>query len=286
MERLGDPSIGGVMVVAHRGCWQEAPENSLLAIRRCIDNGVDLIELDVRATRDGALVLLHDETLDRTTDLQGKLSKLDYADIETARLRQRAGGQESPFTDESIPTLEEALLLARDEILINLDVKEDIYGQVLGIVQETGAARQILMKKRSLGATAGLLQLPFMGLTLFMPILGECDDRAKREDLVCAANLAAEVNAFQDLAPVAYEIVFTDLAYFVSGINAVSDQNARLWVNTMAPRYAAGFHDLAALDDPDAHWGTLISLGANMIQTDHPEQLLHFLRARNLRGTP
>ena len=64
-----------VMIFAHRGDWRNSPaENSLIAFQRCIDEGIDGIEIDVQETQDGALVVLHDETLERTTTGRGKVS--------------------------------------------------------------------------------------------------------------------------------------------------------------------------------------------------------------------
>lgn len=61
-----------VLVVAHRGDWRNAPENSLQAYQNCIDMGVDMIEIDLQKTKDNQLVIMHDRTLDRTTDGKGK----------------------------------------------------------------------------------------------------------------------------------------------------------------------------------------------------------------------
>ena len=282
LTKLENPKMGGVMVVGHRGCWQQAPENSLAAIQRCIDKGVDVVEIDVRQTKDGKLVLLHDKTLERTTTLTGALSDKTYSEITPGRLRIHKGGDSEIMTSEKIPTLKEALYLAKNQILINLDVKEDIYASVFELLKETQTTHQVLMKMRSLRSMSGLLDLPFIGVTKFMPILGECDARAVKDNLVCANSLAEEVMSFADLEPVAYEAVFTNLSYFLNGVDAVKQQNARLWVNTMGSRYAAGLSDEEALKDPDGIWGHLVSLGADMIQTDQPERLVEYLRANGL----
>src|SRR4051794_12012503 len=82
--RLYDP-VDGVLVVAHRACHAPAPsrglttrlpENSLQALERCIALGVDLVEIDVRRTRDGQLVIMHDAKVDRTTDGKGAVADL------------------------------------------------------------------------------------------------------------------------------------------------------------------------------------------------------------------
>ena len=67
-EKLETPNDNHVMVVAHRGDWRNAPENSLQAIQYCIDMGVDMVEIDVRKTKDGHIVLMHDGSIDRTTN--------------------------------------------------------------------------------------------------------------------------------------------------------------------------------------------------------------------------
>lgn len=74
LEQLKNPSQNHVLVVSHRGDWRYAPENSLEALKRCIALGVDIIELDVRFTKDGHLVAIHDKTVNRTTNGSGLVS--------------------------------------------------------------------------------------------------------------------------------------------------------------------------------------------------------------------
>src|SRR5688500_19729358 len=68
--RLADPRP---LVIAHRGCWRQPAENSLAAIAACAALGVDMVEIDLRQTKDGVIVLLHDDSLERTTSLSGPL---------------------------------------------------------------------------------------------------------------------------------------------------------------------------------------------------------------------
>ncbi|MEM7658856.1 MAG: glycerophosphodiester phosphodiesterase family protein, partial [Bacteroidota bacterium] len=76
-ERLQHPTKDHVLAVSHRGDWRYAPENSLMAVQRCIDLGVDIVEIDVRMTKDGHLVAMHDKTVDRTTNGSGcQISRL------------------------------------------------------------------------------------------------------------------------------------------------------------------------------------------------------------------
>lgn len=107
-----------VAIVAHRGLADGMPENTLAAFRHAFERGTSIIELDVRTTRDGHLVILHDQTLDRTTDCTGLLS-----DLSLARTKSCDAGWPS-HPGERIPTLEDALAFTRDRpVRLLLDIK-------------------------------------------------------------------------------------------------------------------------------------------------------------------
>ena len=72
-ELIRKDVLNKVLVVAHRGNWSIAPENSLAAIDSAIQMKVDIVEIDIRKTKDGELVLMHDDTVDRTTNGTGKV---------------------------------------------------------------------------------------------------------------------------------------------------------------------------------------------------------------------
>ncbi|WP_240775497.1 glycerophosphodiester phosphodiesterase family protein [Sphingobacterium psychroaquaticum] len=107
---------------AHRGAHRQYPENSLAAIEEAIALGATVVEVDVRATKDGVLVLMHDKTVDRTTTGKGKVSDLTFAELQKLRLRQTANGAAS---DHKIPTLEEAFVRSKGRIIMDLDFKEE-----------------------------------------------------------------------------------------------------------------------------------------------------------------
>jgi glycerophosphoryl diester phosphodiesterase len=71
-------SVNKVFVVAHRAAWKKAPENSRLSVEHAIDMGADIVEIDVRRTKDGVFVLTHDETIDRITNGKGNVSAFTY----------------------------------------------------------------------------------------------------------------------------------------------------------------------------------------------------------------
>ena len=109
---------GKMMVAAHRGDSDHYPENTMTAFRAAIDVGSDMIETDVRMTKDGVLVLIHDRTVDRTTDGTGYVKDMTFAQLRALN----AGTAEQP---QIIPTLEELLeLLQGSGVMLNLEVKE------------------------------------------------------------------------------------------------------------------------------------------------------------------
>lgn len=73
-----------VHVVSHRGDWKQFPENSLDAINSIIQMGGDVVEIDVQRTKDGQLILMHDERLDRTTNGKGLIAETTFADIQNS----------------------------------------------------------------------------------------------------------------------------------------------------------------------------------------------------------
>jgi glycerophosphoryl diester phosphodiesterase len=117
------PLPGLPRVIAHRGVSSRAPENTLAAFRLAQEQGAGMVELDARLARDGALVVIHDSTLDRTTDGHGRVIETDSTVIR----RLDAGSWFDPrFRGERVPTLEEALaLLARLGLAVNVELKAD-----------------------------------------------------------------------------------------------------------------------------------------------------------------
>jgi glycerophosphoryl diester phosphodiesterase len=108
-------------VLGHRGAGRHAPENTLAAIRCAAEIGVRWVEFDVRMSLDGVLVLMHDDTLDRTTNGHGPLKEASLTN-----LRDLDAGKwfSAEFADEPIPTLEEAVaLMAEIGVAANVEIK-------------------------------------------------------------------------------------------------------------------------------------------------------------------
>jgi len=107
------------LVTAHRGYWNDVPENSTGAFHKAIILGADLIEIDVRLTSDNKMVAFHDPCLDRITTASGPINKHRWEDIKDLRLKDVSG----KLTNYKIQSLEEAVKHLGDSIVISLDVK-------------------------------------------------------------------------------------------------------------------------------------------------------------------
>jgi glycerophosphoryl diester phosphodiesterase len=277
---LRDPAAPGVLVASHRACWGQAPENSLQGIATCIADGIDIIEIDVRETADGQLVLMHDSTLDRTTSGKGKLSAIALADLRKLRLKPGMGGRSmTELSDSVVPTLDEALKATKGRILINMDAKEPLQDRIFAAVEKAGMVDQVIMKMRADPDDPRLAGSRFAANAMFMPVIFACGPAGTDREF-CAQSLAPLVARYARYRPIGYELIFADPHFFDGAAEARTQ--GRLWVNSLKPEMAGGVSDRTALADPDGVWGKLIDQGATMIQTDHPQALLAYLRRRKL----
>lgn len=277
-DRFADSALP-LLVVAHRACHNPAPhhgmatttaENSLAGIARCIVLGVDVAEVDVRRTRDGYLVLMHDSSVERTTDGHGEVADLTLAQIRTLHLRQDEGGPKAVLTSDRVPMLDEALAAARGRILLNLDVQAGLYPDTVAAVR---AARQedgsIVKQPAGVGSPALAAAAPFDHVP-FMPILSPAGDGS---DLVEIAT-----RQVSGRKPVAIELPRMTPETLPALAELARRAGTRLWINTLWEGFLAGYGgDVDALRDPDAVWGRLRRTGISVIQTDEPEALLRFL---------
>ena len=268
---------GDVVVVAHRACHNPAPrhgmaaslpENALAGIARCIALGVDVAEVDVRRTRDGYLVLMHDDTVDRTTDGHGSVADLSLAQVRALSLRDNEGGAGAALTDLHVPTLDEALSAANGRILLNLDVQAGLYAETVAAVRRAGQQDGVIVKQPAGIGSPVLADLPPFDAIAFMPILaGDADLPA-----VASRQLTGRRR------PVAFELPRMTAAA-LPALSAIARRaGIRLWVNSLWEGFVAGIGgDLDALRDPGAVWGRMRDAGVSVIQTDEPEALLRYL---------
>lgn len=257
-----------IMVVAHRGDWRNAPENSLQAIENCIEMGVDMVEIDIRETKDGALVLMHDTSIDRTTKATGKVKDWTLDSLKTLNLVDGLGVE----TAHKIPTLTEALQLCKGKILVNLDKSYPILDKCVAIAKETGTLNQIVIKgsksKAEVQATFG----DYLEEIHFMPIISLKDSLAKEKI----------ADYMKGTPPVAFEFtVPSDTIALIKEFEKLRKQGVSVWVNSLWAHHNGGHDDQKAALNPKVYnW--FVKNHINMIQTDRPELLLTYLKERKL----
>ncbi|MEL7039259.1 MAG: glycerophosphodiester phosphodiesterase family protein [Cyanobacteria bacterium J06592_8] len=308
LEVWEDASIDYALVVAHRGGYYEngvttLPENSLATIEQAIDEGVEMVELDVWKTEDGEYVIIHDQTVDRTTTGSGRVDEFTLEELKELNLIIEDTGE---VTSEKIPTLEEALEAVDGEILFNVDIKlpvEELVN-VMNIAREMGVDEQIVIKNpvnndEQLEAVQNTLsQLPFP--VQFMPII---DD-----NLVSDPEFIVKV--FEEFQPDAAEMLVRPQGdsqeltedggfLFSEDVQAIaSEYDVRLWINTLFANpeisdngFINGFRtDVLALTEPDEVFGFWVDAGASILQTDEPLLAVDYLeeigeRSLELEGT-
>ncbi|MBP2550737.1 glycerophosphoryl diester phosphodiesterase [Neorhizobium galegae] len=261
-----------ILTIAHRGFWRETAENSLASVRAAIAAGVDMIEIDTQATLDGRLVVIHDATLDRTTNGTGTVAQLPFETVRRAMLKTGAGGADAALTQEGVPTLEEILEEARGKITVNIDTKfaRDL-PQVMETVLRLGIADQVLVKTDiDLDAEHfDILDADWFGRIPHMPMFAVRPGRFA-EDLARIAPLSAPM----------IEVKFKDIADLETGRAELERQNIRLWINTLDVSHCLDFNDTRALAEPDAVWGALVDAGVGAIQTDEVAAFRTWLNGR------
>ncbi len=137
----------GFIVIAHRGASRAAPENTLSAMKKAIEYGADYAECDVFQTKDGEIVLFHDEEMERTTGQEGMIR--DYTLAELKELEVGSWFSEE-FRGEPIPTLQEVIQLVKGKIKLNIEVKvsgndPDITEKVVAIIRSESIAKECMV---------------------------------------------------------------------------------------------------------------------------------------------
>lgn len=273
-EQLGE-TPDQVLVAAHRGCWQAAPENSVLALERCKAFGIDIVEVDLRLTSDGHLVNFHDSTLNRMAGRPERIEDLTLAEITAIRLRDRDGRGQQDLTEHTIPTFEDMLDAAGDDLLLILDMKGDIPAiarEAARILAQREACDQTLFPLVAAPDEVANMAGPLLGCAGFLPNL--------RTPMGEMSTVALSYTA---LDPIAVAVRFDDWSYLDEGADEVQGMGARIWVNTLNRYHAGGLVDENAMTDPDQLWGRLVETGVTMIQTDEPEALIAYLHATGRR---
>ena len=269
-EQLLTCDESSVIVVAHRADWRNFPENSLEAIQSAIEMGVDMLEIDVQRTKDGVLILMHDHNLDRTTTGSGNIADTNWEDIAKLNLKDHQGN----VTTYKVPKLEDALLMCKDRIMINLDKADRYFDEVFAMLERTGTTNLIVMKGGQPASEVKEKFGKYLEKVIYMPVVNI--DKPESEQAI--------YDFLNDLKPLAFELCWNNPGSEVPAkMEKALKGRSLIWYNTLWDWLCAGHNDDKAVDDPDGTWGYMIdTLGARILQTDRPQLMIEYLRSRKL----
>lgn len=240
-------SRNGFIVIAHRGSHLVNPENTLAAIEDAIKLGADYVEIDLRTTKDGHLVLNHNETVDSRTDGKGAVSALTWDEI--AKLKVKS-------TDDKIhriPSFSEALDLCKGKINIYLDFKDADVAQAYAQIKAAGMEKNVLV---------------------YLNKAGHYEDWKKiAPEVPLMSGIPEQVKTKADLLGFSRNM----------SLQAVDNAKDPELIAVLQENGIAVFLDAQSADENPEKWLKIINKGVKGMQTDHPEALINFLKAQKMR---
>jgi glycerophosphoryl diester phosphodiesterase len=236
-----------VVAISHRGEHLKHPENTIPAYRAAVEGGADYIETDVRTTRDGKLVIMHDASVDRCTNGYGELASMTREEIRKLDAGAHAGAE---FAGTPVPTFDEVLAFAKGKISVYIDAKQVSAKDLVDAVRRHGMQDNVVL---------------YGGLDLLRGV-HKLEPRIKL--MPEAVNVETIRQIVEELHPL---VIAFDARDFRDEVIAVARQaNAGVFVDR-----------LGAADNPQG-WEDAVRRGATGIQSDRPAELVLFLRSRDL----
>jgi glycerophosphoryl diester phosphodiesterase len=240
------------VVIAHRGNHTHAHENTLTAIERAVQAGVDYVELDVRRTSDGQYVLMHDSTVDRTTDGHGSVVMMTLAQLQELKVRDLKRTQIPP---ERVPSFKEALAAIKGRINLYLDFKAGDRVEVANLIREAKVTKQILVYDGLNAVEEWRRVAPELPLIISPPQSAKTPELLR--NFVVKSGIEVLDGSWKNYAP---EMV---AAAHLAG--------AKVW-----PDIQNGLED-------STYFASVVAVGFGGVQTDHPEDLIAWLTQQHRR---
>ena len=259
-----------VMICAHRGDWRSEPENSIKAFQNCIDAGLDIIEVDLKMTKDSVLVIMHDDRVDRTTTGTGLVSEYTYTDIKQLYLKNPI----EIVTRQRVPSFEEVLQISKGKILIQVDKWQPYLKQVLALGEKYDCLDQLIFRSSKGSAYVKKTFGSYLDKVHYIPVLvckGKGDDERLDDFLNNMETCCIGVSFKKDGFPV------------MERFHEIPEHGRRLWFNTMWDLFSAGRDDEMAMENPDAVYGWILEQGGNVIFSDRPMFLKEYLEKKGRR---
>ena len=251
--RILPKSKNKIIVIAHRGDHTIAPENSLMAIQNAINDGADYVELDIRTSKDGKLILMHDATVDRMTNGKGNINELFFDTIRKLKLYNKNISNSDTL---QVPTFEEALEFCKNKINIYLDFKAANVPQVYEAIVKANMKNKIVVYINTPNQYADWRKyVPTMPLILSLN--KKVKDSSEMVEYLNKINIDILDGNWNE--------------YTQQTVNAATKMGVPVWA------------DMQANKEDDTYWLKGIELGLLGIQTDHPKELVQLLRLQKLR---
>ena len=246
-----DPTCPYILPMAHRGTLTQAPENTLAAFDYALEMGVQGIELDVRTTLDGALVVMHDSEVDRTTDGTGDISEMTLEQVQALSCPSPVDGGAS----QPVPTFLEVLQHVKGNLIVDVDVKEASAEDLAADIQAAGMQDQVFLLTKSVDKGEA-----YRAADPSIPIMPNLDSPDELESYI---------HLEPELAEVDYLDVDDAAAPFATA-------GVRLFSQTL------GFElGPIELDIQEEYWRDMVSDGVQVILTDRPDELVPVVAAIN-----
>lgn len=244
--RIKEP-VNGIYVVAHRGAHNGIPENSLPAYQKAIDLGCDFVEIDIRTTKDGKFVSIHNSKVDEyTAGSKGKVSELNLDELRSLDIGIKTGPE---WKDTKIPTFEEILELCKGKTGIYLDLKAAPVTQLVDIIKNFGMEKEIIW------------YISASDIKNINELKTSCPTCILMADPGAEENIKTVASKFHPC------ILATDM-----------DKLGEKFVNT------AHLYNTMVISDEkegtEAEWRQMLGWKTDGIQTDNPEELISFLKSR------
>jgi glycerophosphoryl diester phosphodiesterase len=255
---LRDPSCKTRLVAGHRGAGGDlgriAPEDTLAAYRAAIVLGVDLVETDPRPTKDGVIVNLHDDTLDRTTSGTGKVDQTNYDDIKKLTIDNTLG-LAGDYSCERVPTLRELLELCRGRAMVLVDAnKTDRVDLLVQAIKDANAVEWAIFDTSD---TAKIDQaLTLEPKLMIQPRLRDPNDAT------------ALLTKYKDHLPVFIEV---EESWFPKASDVIHAAGTRVFVNAFTTDVSI------KLGGDKAQYLEIYGKGADAVQSDLPDVVLQAL---------
>lgn len=285
-DRVLHPAPNHVTIFAHRACHSAAPENTPTAINECWKQGVEVVENDVRRTKDGALIVFHNPDIKWITDKWGYVGDLTLAQIKEANLNERSTDDLGRYTtNEKIATLDEYFEAIKYKTMVDFELKpasaddfQKMFDESVALARKHGVLDHLIFKIPD-AIHHGVVAKKHILDTLKVPD----DVMLKVMIWQSPTPIKERLDYFEKFHPAAYEMTFQDAKYVKGALNDPRLKGKTINMIAVQPEWSGGLSDSVAMSNPDAAWGELVALGGNSIMTDRPEALMRYLESKNLR---